>query len=107
MRSSGNVCWRFPGPGPNRRAVSNGRQGYCLAYLEVPSVYAVARTIGVTGRTVTRCLERAAELGVIEALDDRPRAGRNPVNARRAPAASMSVFSGSRPDEQGSPNSAA
>ena len=27
----------------------------------------------------TRCLERAAELGVIEALDDRPRAGRDPV----------------------------
>ena len=50
-----------------------------LAYLEDPSVYAVARTIGVTQQTVTRCLERAAELGVIEALDDRPRAGRDPV----------------------------
>jgi len=50
-----------------------------LAYLEVPSVYAVARTIEVTQQTVTRCLERAAELGVIEALDDRPRAGRDPV----------------------------
>ena len=50
-----------------------------LAFLEVPSVYAVARTIGVTQQTVTRCLERAAELGVIEALDDRPRAGRDPV----------------------------
>jgi len=37
------------------------------------------RTIGVTQQTVTRCLERAAELGVIEALDDRPRAGRDPV----------------------------
>src|SRR5215469_2915925 len=40
-----------------------------LAYLEEPSAYAVARTIGVTQQTVTRCLERAAELGVIEALD--------------------------------------
>src|SRR6201981_1688208 len=50
-----------------------------LAYLEEPSAYAVARTIGVTRQTVTRCLERAAELGVIEALDDRPRAGRDPV----------------------------
>jgi transposase len=50
-----------------------------LAYLEDPSAYAVARTIGVTHQTVTRCLERAAELGVIEALDDRPRAGRDPV----------------------------
>jgi hypothetical protein len=33
----------------------------------------------VTPQTVTRCLERAAELGVLEALDDRPRAGRDPV----------------------------
>jgi transposase len=50
-----------------------------LAYLEQPSAYAVARTMGVTQQTVTRCLERAAELGVIAALDDRPRAGRDPV----------------------------
>jgi DNA-binding transcriptional ArsR family regulator len=50
-----------------------------LAYLEEPSAYAVARAIGVTQQTVTRCLKRAAELGVIEALDDRPRAGRDPV----------------------------
>ena len=50
-----------------------------LAYLEDPSAYAVARAIGVTHQTVTRCLERAAELGVIAALDDRPRAGRDPV----------------------------
>src|SRR2546427_5171798 len=50
-----------------------------LAYLQDPSAYAVARSIGVTQQTVTRCLdlERAAELGVIEALDDRPRAGRD------------------------------
>ena len=50
-----------------------------LAYLQDPSAYAVARTMGITQQTVTRCLERAAELGVIEALDDRPRAGRDPV----------------------------
>src|SRR5215471_12362175 len=50
-----------------------------MAYLEEPSAYAVARPIGVTQQTVTRCLERAAELGVIEALDDRPRTGRDPV----------------------------
>src|SRR4051794_471663 len=50
-----------------------------LAYLQDPSAYAVARTIGVTQQTVTRCLERAAELGAIAALDDRPRAGRDPV----------------------------
>jgi transposase len=50
-----------------------------LAYLEDPSAYAVARRIGVTHQTVTRSLQRAAELGVIGALDDRPRAGRDPV----------------------------
>src|SRR5215469_4047428 len=50
-----------------------------LAYLQNPSAYAVARAIRVTQQTVTRCLERAAELGVIAALDDRPRAGRDPV----------------------------
>src|SRR5438270_13553302 len=50
-----------------------------LAYLQDPSAYAVARTMGVTQQTVTRCLERAVELGVIEALDDRPRARRDPV----------------------------
>ena len=50
-----------------------------LAYLAEPSAYAVARAVGVAQQTVGRCLERAAELGVIEALDDRPRAGRDPV----------------------------
>ena len=50
-----------------------------LAYLREPSAYAVARKIGVTQQTVARCLQRAAERGVIEALDDRPRAGRDPV----------------------------
>src|SRR5258708_7195815 len=55
-----------------------------LAYLDDPSAYAVARAIGVTQQTVTRCLERAAELGVIEALADRPRAGRDPVMTAEA-----------------------
>ena len=50
-----------------------------LAYLQEPSAYTVARTIGVTQQTVSRRLKRAAERGVIEALDDRPRAGRDPV----------------------------
>src|SRR5437588_2544295 len=47
-----------------------------LAYLEEPSAYVVARAIGVSQQTVTRCLERAAELGVLAALDDRARTGR-------------------------------
>jgi hypothetical protein len=50
-----------------------------LAYSAEPSAYAVARAIGVTQQKVGRCLERAAEVGVIEALDDRPRAGGDPT----------------------------
>jgi transposase len=47
------------------------------AYLDNPSAYAVSRRIGVSQQTVTRCLERAAELGVLAALDDRARTGRD------------------------------
>jgi transposase len=52
------------------------RAGIILAYLNEPSAYAVARTMGVSQPTVTRCLERAAEFGVLAALDDRARTGR-------------------------------
>jgi transposase len=48
-----------------------------LAYLGDAWAYAVSRALGVTQQTVSRCLKRAAELGVIEALDDRPRSGRD------------------------------
>src|SRR5262244_3251614 len=47
-----------------------------LAYLDEPSAYAVARAMRVSQQTVTRCLRRAAELGVLAALDDRARTGR-------------------------------
>ena len=50
-----------------------------LGYLAEPSAYAVACAVGVTAQTVSRCLYRAAELGVIEALDDRQRTGRDPT----------------------------
>jgi transposase len=52
------------------------RAGIIVAYLEEPSAYAVARLMGVSQPTVTRCLERAAELGVLAALDDSARSGR-------------------------------
>jgi transposase len=52
------------------------RAGIILAYLDEPSAYAVARAMGVSQQTVTRCLQRAAELGVLAALDDRARTGR-------------------------------
>src|SRR5262245_24767276 len=55
-----------------------------IAYLDTPSAYVVARQIGVSHQTVTRCLERAAQLGVLAALDDRPRAGRDAVITREA-----------------------
>src|SRR5215831_7858220 len=42
-----------------------------LAYLDTPSAYGVARQIGVSQQTVMRCLERAAELGVLAALGTR------------------------------------
>ena len=50
-----------------------------LAYRGTPSFYAVGRAIGVTHQTVERCLRRAEELGVMAALDDSPRPGREPV----------------------------
>ena len=55
-----------------------------MAYLDEPSADAVARAMGVSQQTVTRCLQRAAELGVLAALDDRARTGRE---ARRTAAA--------------------
>ena len=50
-----------------------------VAYLETPSFYAVGRAIGVTRQTVARCLRGAERLGVMAALDDSPRPGREPV----------------------------
>ena len=49
-----------------------------LAYHAEPSTYAVGEAVGVTHQTVTRCLRRAEELGVIAALDDSPRPGKSP-----------------------------
>ncbi len=50
-----------------------------LAYRETLSFYAVGRDIGVTHQTVERCVRRAERLGVLAALDDSPRPGREPV----------------------------
>jgi transposase len=49
-----------------------------LAYNADPSAYAVGEAIGVTHQTVKRCVDRAARLGVMEALDDSPRPGKAP-----------------------------
>lgn len=49
-----------------------------LAYREEPSSTAVGAQVGVTHHTVRRCLGRAVRFGVMAALDDSPRPGRNP-----------------------------
>ena len=49
-----------------------------LRYRDDPSSYAVGAAIGVTHQTVQRCLERAAKFGVLAALDDSPRPGKEP-----------------------------
>src|ERR1700704_3307627 len=55
-----------------------------LAYRETPSFYAVGRALGVTHQTVERCLRRGEKLGVLEALDDSPRPGRERAIAEDA-----------------------
>jgi transposase len=49
-----------------------------LRYRDDPSHYAVGRAVGVTHQTVQRCLARAIRFGVMEALDDSPRPGKDP-----------------------------
>jgi transposase len=50
-----------------------------LAYRANPSTYAVGEAIGVTHQTVQRCLDRAVRFGVMAALDDSPRPGKEPT----------------------------
>ena len=56
-----------------------------LAYRADPSTYAVGEAIGVTHQTVQRCLDRAVRFGVMAALDDSPRPGKEPTITRRCP----------------------
>ena len=49
-----------------------------LRYRDDPSRYAVGRAVGVTHQTVQRCLARASRFGVMAALDDSPRPGKEP-----------------------------
>jgi len=57
-----------------------------LAYRKDPSFFAVARAFGTHHQTVQRCVERAVIEGPLEALDDRPRPGREPTIALEAKA---------------------
>lgn len=47
-----------------------------LRYRDDPSSYGVGRAVGVTHQTVQRCVARAVRLGVMAALDDSPRPGK-------------------------------
>jgi transposase len=47
-----------------------------LAYRDDPSFFAVGRLLGVHHQTVQRCIERAASLGPLAALDDSARPGK-------------------------------
>jgi transposase len=49
-----------------------------LRYQDDPSSYGVGMTVGVTHQTVQRCLARATRFGIMAALDDSPRPGREP-----------------------------
>src|ERR1700757_454087 len=55
-----------------------------LTYREKPSLYATGRALGVTHQTVERCLRRARKFGVMAALDDSPRPGREPTITSQA-----------------------
>jgi len=55
------------------------RSRMLLAYRQDPSFYAVGHALGVHHQTVQRCIERARACGVMAALDDRPRPGKEPT----------------------------
>jgi transposase len=50
-----------------------------LAYRKDASFFAVGRALGVHHQTVERCISRAVAHGVLAALEDSPRPGREPV----------------------------
>lgn len=60
-------------------AIRVERARMLLAYRANPSSTAVAARIGVMRHTVRRCVRRAEQVGVLAALDDRPRPGKAPV----------------------------
>src|SRR5574341_1304936 len=62
------------------------RSRMLLAYRQDPSFYAVGHALGVHHQTVQRCIERAQADGVMAALDDRPRPGKEPTSTAEAKA---------------------
>lgn len=74
-----------------------------LAYHADPSTYAVGGALGVTHQTVQRCLDRAMRFGVMAALDDSPRSGKEPTITDAARAWVVSVAC-QKPKEVGYPH---
>ena len=74
-----------------------------LAYRANPSTYAVGEAIGVTHQTVQRCLDRAVRFGVMAALDDSPRPGKEPTITDNARAWVVSLAC-QKPKELGYPH---
>jgi transposase len=74
-----------------------------LAYRTNPSTYAVGEAIGVTHQTVQRCLDRAVRFGVMAALDDSPRPGKEPTITDEARAWVVSLAC-QKPKEVGYPH---
>jgi transposase len=74
-----------------------------LAYRTNPSTYAVGEAIGVTHQTVQRCLDRAVRFGVMAALDDSPRPGKEPTITDSARAWVVSLAC-QKPKELGYPH---
>src|SRR6201990_1565446 len=62
-----------------------------LAYRENPSFCAVGQRVGVHHQTVQRCVERALGYGVLAAIEDRPRPGKEPVITPEAKASLVSL----------------
>ena len=74
-----------------------------LAYHADPSTYAVGASIGVSHQTVQRCLDRAVRFGVMAALDDSPRPGKEPTITDDAKAWVVSLAC-QKPKELGHPH---
>ncbi len=74
-----------------------------LACRATPSTYAVGEAIGVTHQTVQRCLGRAVRFGVMTALDDSPRPGKEPTITDSARAGVVSLAC-QKPKEVGYPH---
>jgi len=74
-----------------------------LHYRDEPSYYAVGRAVGVTHQTVQRCLARATRFGVMAALDDSPRPGKEPEITAQARAWLVSLAC-QKPKDMGYPH---